>query len=99
MCDTIQRQQEALNLKPRATFNNLTKLTNEDIPILDKAWKLIDQFNVNFFSWWSTYFPSLNVEEMQEFNTEWNHKLNEIGKETKFMLHDNAVTFIDYITA
>jgi hypothetical protein len=90
------RQQEALQL-PRSSFKDLTKLTSNIMPVLDKVWKVIGAFNEKFFSWWTMAFPQLNIDEMEELNTEWIHKLNEVRKESSFMLHENAVTFIYYI--
>jgi hypothetical protein len=43
------------------------------MPALTKAWYIIERFNSKFFAWWTTEFPKLNIEELEESNMDWSH--------------------------
>jgi hypothetical protein len=69
------------------------------MPTLTQVWGVIQQFNEKFFSWWTTPFPKLNIDEMEECHLDWIRKLQHVQKDTLFIAKSNANTFVDYILA
>jgi len=51
---------------------------------------MIDEFNQKFFLWWTTEFPKILVDELEECNMDWSHQINLIEKDETFMTSMNA---------
>jgi len=96
----IQSQQEALQeeLFKRAQFPQLVRLKTQLMPVIVQAWEVIASFNAKFLGWWTVYFPSLRVEEIEECNMDWTRKIDFIQKDEAFMNNKLNATFIEYIT-
>ena len=82
-----------------ANFENLTKLKSKKMPTITKAWEIIEEFNHKFFGWWSTFFPQLNIDDIEECSMSWANKISLIEKDEEFMNNEKAVSYIYYISA